>query len=374
MKIIQYYIKDTEFLLNFNSVDPNLTIERFVYSKKNLLAHKLICKIIHFDPISNKLIPSDLELASFNPIYLHGPSGTGKTHLLQAVYHALLAKDLKVIYITAERFTQHVVSAIRSGEMALFRNTYRNIDVLLVDDVHVLSKKGATQEEFFHTFNTLHLAGKQIILASTNSPQELQNIEPRLISRFEWGIVLPIDPLDEEGLSKALNEKLVALQVTLNLKVTEFLLATFTRCAKFLLQATETLIYRYSLRNDPKNFPNTSSITVNYAKKLLNDLIEEEKKHILTPTRIINKVAEHFGLVSDDIYKRSQKRECVVPRHLAIYFCRSRLGIPYKKIGDIFSKDHSTIMSSVKLVKKALESNDKEIASPYFAIVRKLHV
>ena len=120
----------------------------------------------------------------------YGPSGTGKSHLLVAIAHTLKQRSLKVVYTRAETFTEHVVSAIRSGEMSTFRHCYRNIDVLIIDDVHIISRKGATQEELFHTFNTLHLAGKQIILSAKCAPQELQFIEPRLVSRFEWGDII----------------------------------------------------------------------------------------------------------------------------------------------------------------------------------------
>ena len=155
-----------QFQLLFDELDPHCSFEHFVVSERNILPHKLLCKLTGYDPVSGKLVPTSSEFASFNPIYIYGPSGTGKSHLLMATAHALRCKGLNVIYARAETFTEHVVSAIRAGEMSIFRQTYRNIDTLVIDDVHVFSRKGATQEELFHTFNTLHTAGKQIIVSA----------------------------------------------------------------------------------------------------------------------------------------------------------------------------------------------------------------
>ncbi len=360
-----------EFTIAFDELNPFCTFNNFISSDANLLAYKLLCKITNYDPISETIIPSENELAAFNPIYLFGGEGSGKTHLLHATAHALESQDLKVVCIRAETFTEHVVTAIRAGEMSTFRNAYRNIDILLIDDVHVFSRKGATQEELFHTFNTLHLAGKQIILSANCSPQELQYIEPRLVSRFEWGIVLPLDPLPQKDLQKVLIKKAEALDCVLHPKVRDFLLSTFQNSTKTLTRAFEALILRHYLKLEKEKRP-SSPITVQVAKHLLHDLIEEEEKAALTPQKILRIVSEYFGIRQEDILSKTQTRDCVLPRHLAMYICRTKLKTPYIKIGDIFSRDHSTVMSSVKLVKKGMDSDDKEIIGAYNCILKQL--
>ena len=232
------------FNLIFDGLYPYSTFQNFVISEANLLPHKLLCKLAGYDSDTYTLVPGKKELCSCNPIYLYGSSGTGKSHLLIATAHALKQQGLNVIYTRAETFTEHVVTAIRAGEMSTFRQTYRNIDALIIDDVHVFSRKGATQEELFHTFNTLHLAGRQIILSANCSPSELQFIQPRLVSRFEWGIVIPLDLLDKVKIAEVLNKRAAALNYTLHPKIAEFLISTFTSNVKALTRALEALILR----------------------------------------------------------------------------------------------------------------------------------
>lgn len=354
-------------------MDSLRTFDHYVESEESVLAYKLLCKITNYDPISKTFIPSEADLASFNPIFLYGREGSGKTHLLMATAHALRSRNLKVVYVRAETFTEHVVTAIRSSEMSTFRLAYRNIDVLLIDDVHVFSRKGATQEELFHTFNTLHLAGKQIILSANCSPAELQNIEPRLVSRFEWGIVLPLDNISEADVLKVLRKKSEALEVELHPTVEQFLVATFTNSRKSLIQALEALVLRHHLKNDRRDNNRSNPITVQAAKYYLKDLIEQEAQHALTPDKIVNTIAEHFGIKVQDILSKAQSRDCVLPRQLAMYFCRTKLKMPFKKIGEVFLKDHSTVMSSVKTIETHVTNDHKEIMSPYLSILKKIN-
>jgi len=351
-----------EFSLSFDELDPNCTFDRFITTEGNILTSKLLCKITNYDPISQKYIQSDTDLASFNPIYVHGPEGTGKTHLLMATAHALRAQGLNVIYIRTETFTDHVVSAIRAGEMSMFRQAYRNIDVLLIDDAHLFSRKGATQEELFHTFNTLHLAGKQIILSSNCSPSELQHIEPRLVSRFEWGIVLPLEALKREELERILLKKSEALNFEIHPKVSTFLLETFSQHPKSLMRALEALILRSHMDQHPADWA-YKKVTIPYTKQTIADLIEEEQEVALDSQKIIQIVSKYYGIHTDDLLGKGQNREFAMPRQMAMYFCRQKLKHPYQKIGDLFDRDHSTVMSSVKLIRKGVEEDDRELLS-----------
>ncbi len=189
------------FELLFDSLNSSFTFEHFVTCSGNLLAYKLLKESCEAPP------SHDLSSSSFNPIFLFGRSGTGKTHLLMATANQFRARGQKAIYVRAETFTEHVVAAIRSGEMQTFRKTYRAADALIIDDIEVFSRKTATQEELFHTFNTLHTSGKQIILSSSCSPPELKLIEPRLVSRFEWGIVIPLQGFLRKAYDKFCRKK-----------------------------------------------------------------------------------------------------------------------------------------------------------------------
>ncbi len=360
------------FSISFDPLDPLKTFDHFVESESSVLAHKLLCKITNYDPISKTCIQSETDLAAFNPIYIFGGEGSGKTHLMMATAHALKSRNLKVVYVKAETFTEHVVTAIRSSEMSIFRLAYRNIDVLMIDDVHLFSKKGATQEELFHTFNTLHLGGKQIILSANCAPSELQHIEPRLVSRFEWGIVLPLEPIRDEDVGKVLRKKAEALEIKLQQAVEQFLLETFKNSTKTLIHAMEALVMRHHLKCEMED-KNVTPISVQLAKYLLKDLIDQEEEQAVTPEKIIHLVAEYFGIKTDDIFSKGQKRECVLPRQLAMYFCREKLKMPFKKIGELFSKDHSTVMSGVRQIEKSVRTDDKEIMTPYISILKRIN-
>lgn len=342
------------FQLAFDELDPHCLFKNFIVHANNEIAYKILLEAT--------------STPSFNPIYIHGGTGSGKTHLLMSTAQVLKEKGLKTIYVRADTFTDHVVSAIRAGEMSAFRQAYRNIDALLIDDVHIFSRKGATQEEFFHTFNTLHLDGKQIILSSHSAPQELQLIEPRLISRFEWGIVLPVKCLKNEEMKNILISKANSLNFPLPLQISEFLIENFVSSPKALTKALEALILRLHL--DSNN--NISSLTVLATKALLSDLIIEEQKLALTSTKIIQIIAEFFGIKTEDILGKAQKRECSIPRQIAMYLCRHQLKLPLMKIGDIFNRDHSTVMTAIKNIQKELDSNNSEIAISYHSIIKKL--
>ncbi|MBA2368932.1 MAG: chromosomal replication initiator protein DnaA [Candidatus Protochlamydia sp.] len=355
--------KNIPFNLTFDDLDPLCRFQHFISNEENRLTHQLLSEIAGL-PHQN----CQTTLCTYNPIYIYGNCGSGKTHLLMSLAHAFRDQGLKTIYVRAETFTDHVVTAIRAGEMSTFRQAYRHIDVLLVDDVHVFSRKGATQEEFFHTFNTLHLNGKQIVLASSYAPQELQFVEPRLISRFEWGIVLPLKSLRSVEMRALIHAKAEALQFHLPNKITDYLIETFTSTPKALIRSLEGLILRLHL--DSKNSIN--HLTPTAVRTLLADLIEDEQKSAITPAKIIQTVSEQYGLRTEDILGKAQTRECVLPRQLAMHICRSQLKMPFMKIGDLFARDHSTVMSSIKQIQKALDLNTPEILGSWQAVIKKL--
>ncbi|MCP5492749.1 MAG: ATP-binding protein [Chlamydiales bacterium] len=289
------------------------------------------------DSITPKLLKELLvSRAQFNPVFLYGPPGSGKTHLLSAFANAVKG----AFYVRAQTFTEHVVNAMRTSDMDNFRKTYRNINALLIDDISVLKGRCATQEEFFHTFNALHTAGVQIIVSSRQLPQELEGIEKRLISRFEWGITLSIEPPSQMELSQILASK-----IDLNADATAYVIKHFDTSSK-LSKAIEALLLRTHMQNI------TTPLTELKVAQLLSDLIAEQKKTMLAPQTIVKAVADHFEVRSEDLLSRSQSKECTLPRQIAMFFIRQKLKMPYTKIGEHFGRDHSTVMSSCKNIEK----------------------
>lgn len=342
------------FQLSFDQIDPSAIFENFV-------------------PLPSNHIPFTLlkdNLYGFNPIYLWGGTGSGKTHLLMSIAADNIQCGKKVIYARTETFTDHVVSAIRSGEMGRFRQTYRNADILLLDNVHLFSRKSATQEELFHTFNALHLMGKQIILAAKCPPSELQEIEPRLVSRFEWGIVLSIDSANDQEMHAILKKKAAVLDYPLPAKVADFLIDSFKSSPKAAVRALEALILRSHIQDKQQLL--YKPMTVQLANHYLSDLLLAEKQSALTPEKIIHCASEHYGIRPEDILGKAQSRDVAQPRQIAMYLCRRHLELSFPEIGNVFGRDHSTVMSSVKLVQKSIDARDSGWCTALTTIEKKM--
>ena len=344
------------FTLIQNPLFDEFITEHFLFNESNQILLALLKNL------SVSKIDAD---PSFNPIFLYGPSCTGKTHLLQAFAHEFKKNSRSVLYVKAETFTENVVNAIRNGNMQDFRKAHRHVDVLIFDDVQHLAKKAATQEEFFHTFNALHSQGKQIILSADVQPSFLQNIEPRLISRFEWGLSLPIHKLEGKDLLQMLKIRCKALNFPLPEPTLKFLTETFSSNIKSLQRSVEALALRSSKIA-------SKAISPSLATDLLKDLIEQEKKHVLNPDHILSYVADFFDLNEEEILSRSQTQECASPRQMAMFLCRNELKMPFTKIGEYFKRDHSTVMTSVKSIEEKIKNQDKEIGSALSYIKQKM--
>lgn len=366
----QAAVETSKYSIALSGLDPACTFDHFYAADGNLLAHKILLEVAGYQPQLNTMPHSESQLAVFNPIYMYGRSGTGKTHLLMATAHALKQRGILAVYAKAETFTENMVAAIRAGEMSTFRHAYRDVDVLLIDDVHVFSRKASTQEEFFHTFNSLHLSGRQIILSASCAPQELQLIEQRLVSRFEWGIVLPLESLRPIEKVDALRMKAAVLKIPLTPQLQEFLCSTFVSSTKALCRALEALVLRDHLHNPLAD--KEQPIGVGQARELLQDLIQEEERCALRPEQILQKVAENYGIRIDDLTDRGQTRDTVLPRQLAMYICRQNLKMPFVKIGELFGRDHSTVMSSIRQIEKLLNATNGELEAQHHAILKQL--
>jgi chromosomal replication initiator protein len=320
------------FFIHPSSIDPEMSLENFICSDLNQVAFQII---------------QEIDKSPFNPLFLYGPKNSGKTHLLMSAAKILQAKGKKVFFVRAEHFTEHVVQAIRLGFMQEFRDVYRKIDALIIDDIHIFSRKNATQEEFFHTFNTLQTHGLTILLSANKAPSLLQEIEPRLTSRFEWGLTVGLHPIDPKLI---LAKKGALWKIPLSNDLIDYLSEKFPSDPLIALQA---LSFRAK---------GAKIITKEQIEHLLKDLLAKEAQNSWTPDRIIKKTASHYGVRCEDLTGKMQTKEFVQPRQLAMYLCRERLKLSYPKIGEIFDRDHSTVMSSVGLIQKRIQEGELTVA------------
>lgn len=327
--------------------------ETFIPTEKNELPYRF------FKTLANE------GMTTFNPVYLYGIKGVGKTHLLISLANLLKKRGKRVFYVQAEAFASHVVQAIRMAKMQEFRNIYRNIDVLMIDNIQNFSRKNATQEEFFHTFNTLHTQNNLIILSANVSPRELTEIEPRLVSRFEWGITFMLEKPKTNEMIEILKQKAKFMNFSLSDSLIEYLTNTFYSSHQSLYQAFDALVLKSHMQNQ-------KNLSLTEVKTILSPLMNEETIHRLTPEKIVKTTALHFGLKSEDLLGKSQQKEMSFPRKIAIFLCRKMLKIPFMKIGEIFQRDHSTIMSSSRQIEKSLKEKKKDTQIAVSAITKKL--
>lgn len=349
-------------------IESYASFPQFISENKRNIPYQLLADLVGYKKEKHTFGKPKIQLGEYNPIYLYGPPGCGKTHLLMATAQACIQKGIPTFYVRAETFSEHVIRAFRSTTLQIFRQSYRQNSVLIIDDVHILSRKTATQEELFHTFNTLHTAEMQLIFSANCSPRGLKEIEERLISRFEWGLALPFEPLSQSELKSITTMRCKLLKFPLNESLIAYLLTTF-KSLKTLLVSIEALALRTHRSNITKR---SIHLTIEIAKSQLQDLIDQESRNQLNPEKILKVVANSFGIRIEDIVGKSQSRDCTIPRQIAMYLCRTKLNMPYLKIGGIFARDHSTVMTSVKLVTKGIESKDDKITSPLLDIHKKV--
>jgi len=342
---------ESEFCIVPDTTDPELRIENFIGSEPNRMAFEM----------AKELCQNDKCL--FNPVFFSGPTGSGKTHLLTAIANALTAKGKNVFLVNAANFTEHVVQAIRLGRMLEFRKVYREIDVLIVDDIQLFARRSATQEEFFHTFNALHTQQKPIILGAQIIPSELQDIEPRLISRFEWGITLQLDPPSIEILREILIRKAHQLDLRPPEELFNYLLHHFSSQPAASIEALHAIALRC-----PHN------LDIRHLENVLSDLLHKESAATVTADKIIDQTALFFGIRREDLTGSSQMREYAQPRQIAMFLCRNTLQLSFQEIGRIFDRDHSTVITSVRQIKNAIDNKDQKFLEPVLKISQDLRL
>ncbi len=289
----------------------------------------------------------------YNPLFIYGGVGLGKTHLMHAIGHAILARDpsKRVAYISSERFTNDLIASIQEGRMAEFRRRYREIDLLLIDDVHFLGEKERTQEEFFHTFNALHDAQRQIVMTSDRPPKEIPGLEERLVSRFEWGLVTDIKPPDFETRVAILRKKADEDQIALADEVLEFIARNCRSNVRELEGAVIKLLAYSSLTR--------REVTIDLAREALGGVLSGGEAPEITPTLIKERVAQSFGVTPDALSSKKRTKEVTMPRQVAMYLIRELLDLPLVEIGKQFGgRDHSTVIHSISKVEEDLAADD----------------
>ncbi|MDF2572088.1 MAG: Chromosomal replication initiator protein dnaA [Sporomusa sp.] len=308
-------------------LNPKYVFSTFVIGNSNRLAH------------AASLAVSEAPAQVYNPFFIYGGVGLGKTHLMHAIGHRIKENNpnMKVVYISSEKFTNELINSIISGNPESFRQRYRYIDVLLVDDIQFLSKKEHTQEEFFHTFNTLHEANKQIIISSDRPPREIQTLEDRLRSRFEWGLITDIQTPDLETRIAVLRKKAMMESLSVPNEVVVYIASRIENNIRELEGALIRVIAYASLNNQP--------IDIDLATEALKDIFPNGRPKQVTTDLIQDIVASHFKLKLEDMSAKKRTRNVAYPRQIAMYLCRELTETSLPKIGEIFGgRDHTTVI------------------------------
>ena len=328
-----------------SNLNPKYRFDTFVVGSNNKFAH------------SASLAVAESPGISYNPLFLYGGPGLGKTHLMHSIGHFIMEHDhrAKVLYVTSEQFTNEVIESIRSGKtesMSKLREKYRTVDVLMVDDVQFIIGKESTQEEFFHTFNELHQAGKQIILSSDKPPKEMETLEERFISRFEMGLIADIQSPDYETRMAILRKNSENYGKNIDDEVIDYI-ATNIKSNIRELEGAYNKIIAYSRLNNV-------DVTLENAMEALKDIIYPDKSKVITPQLIIDTVCEQYGTKKEDILSKKRNSDIVLPRQIIMYLCRIHTDSSLEEIGKLLGKkDHTTVMNGINKIKKKITVDDE---------------
>ena len=348
---------------NINYENANLNskykFDTFVVGSNNKFAH------------SASLAVAESPGEAYNPLYLYGGAGLGKTHLMHSIGHFILEQNpnLKVLYVTSEAFTNEVIESIRSGNaaaMTKLREKYITVDVLMVDDVQFIIGKESTQEEFFHTFNVLHSSGKQIILSSDKPPKEMETLEERFRSRFEWGLTADIQAPDYETRMAILRKNAENCDKQIDDTIFQYIATNIKSNIRELEGAFNRIIAKSKIMNN-------SEITIELAEDALKDIINPEKNKEITPNLLIEVVAEHFNVRPEDITSSKRNAEFVAARQVFMYLCRNMVDISLNNIGKLLGKkDHTTVIHGIKKIEEDIKTNE-ELKTKVDMIKKKLN-
>ena len=338
--------KSPEFIptTDKTNLNPNYTFDTFVVGENNKFAH------------AASLAVAECPGQVYNPLYIYGGPGLGKTHLMQSIGHFILKQqpDKKILYVTSEEFTNEVIDSIRNGNasaMTKLRDKYRTVDVLMIDDVQFIIGKESTQEEFFHTFNVLHSAGKQIILSSDKPPKEMETLEERIRSRFEWGLLADVGYPDYETRMAILRRKEEVDGFQLDDQILDYIATNIKSNIRELEGALNKLLAFSNLEH--------TDITMEIAVRELQNIISPDKPREITPQLVIEIVSEHFNISTDQMISKNRSNEIARPRQIAMYLCKTMTDTPLETIGALLGgRDHSTIIHGIKKITQEYDNNE----------------
>ena len=322
---------------NKSTLNPKYTFETFVVGNNNRFAH------------AAALAVGNEPSKSYNPLFLYGGVGLGKTHLMHAIGNRILElyKNYNVLYVTSEKFTNQLINAIKDNKNDMFRNKYRNIDVLLIDDIQFIAGKERIQEEFFHTFNSLYEEGKQIIISSDKPPRDIPFLEDRLKSRFEWGLLADISCPDYETRLAILRKKAQDENVVID----DFILSNIANKIDSNIRELEGVFNKIVARASLTH----SSITIELAEKIINEFKYESEK-VISCDFIKETVSKYFSIEKDDLASNKRSNDIAFPRQIAMYLCREIANMSYPQIGiDFGGRDHSTVMHACRKIEKEIK-------------------
>ncbi len=332
--------KKEEIKLNRFGLNPRYIFNSFIVGKGNQLAHAA-CKAVAAKPGT-----------AYNPLFIYGGVGLGKTHLLQAVGHELSRKTDKILYASSEKFTNDYVQAMRTGRAKEFKDFYRNVDVLLIDDVQFIGGKDSTQEEFFHTFNELHQTNRQIVMSSDRQPKAINSLEKRLQSRFEWGMIVDISQPDLETRRAILEAKLKEKNYVLNDEVLSYIASIIQNNIRELEGALNRVMAYIQF--------NQTEPTLNNVKEILGNVMNNIQSKSITPKFIIEIVAKFYDVQIEDVTGKSRKKELVVPRQVAMYLMREKINTSFPTIGQEFGgRDHTTAIHACNKILKEIKREER---------------
>lgn len=332
------------------NLNPKYTFDTFVVGGNNSFAHAASLAVAES--------PGEI----YNPLFIYGGVGLGKTHLMHSIAHFILENDpsKQVLYVTSETFTNELIDALKAGKtgselaMTKFREKYRNNDVLLIDDIQFIIGKESTQEEFFHTFNQLHVSGKQIIISSDKPPKDIETLEARLRTRFEWGLIADISSPDYETRMAILRKKeeLDGLErYHIPDDVMQYIANNIKSNIRELEGSLNKLVALSNLENKPIDIP--------LAAEALKDMISPDNNRAVTPELIIDIVSEHFNIPISELKGKKRNAEIVLPRQIVMYLCRTLTDTPLKAIGALLGgKDHASVNHGVKKIEKELQTDE----------------
>nr|WP_305121033.1 chromosomal replication initiator protein DnaA [Saccharibacillus sp. JS10] len=339
---------------NTNMLNPKYTFDTFVIGSGNRFAH------------AASLAVAEAPAKAYNPLFLYGGVGLGKTHLMHAIGHYILQHNpsSRVVYISSEKFTNEFINSIRDNRGESFRNKYRNIDILLIDDIQFIAGKESTQEEFFHTFNALHEESKQIIISSDRPPKEIPTLEERLRSRFEWGLITDIQPPDLETRIAILRKKARAEKLDVPNEAMMYIANQIDTNIRELEGALIRVVAYSSLTNQ--------DVTAHLAAEALKDIIPSSRPRIITIQDIQQRVGEYYNLKMEDFKARKRTKAIAFPRQVAMYLSRELTDYSLPKIGEAFGgRDHTTVIHAHEKITHSLKV-DQELSKVVHSLTEKI--